>query len=116
MTTTEEENFRACYRHEFRFWLDEHPKGTLRHLRNWLEEVHDQCLEFVESDDDPVIEETDDIPSPLYEYLNYWGDHDGEPFSYREANIEEDIMNVEGFIEDLGPKTKLASFPVFEVA
>ncbi|TWU16688.1 hypothetical protein [Allorhodopirellula heiligendammensis] len=105
----------SYFRHNFRCWLEKRPNGTLGQLRDWLERVHDQCWKFVDRDD-PAIEQTKKIPSPLCEYLNYWSEHDGESFSYREANIEEDIMNVDGFIEDLGPKTMLASFPVFEVA
>ena len=116
MTTTDADQRQQSYfRHDFRFWLEKRPKGTLAQLQKWLEKVHDQCSKFVDGND-PPIEQTKKIPSPLCEYLNYWADHDGECFSYREANIEEDIMNVEEFIKDLGPKTKLASFPVFEVA
>lgn len=116
MTTTDADQRQQSYfRQNFRFWLEKRPKETLGQLRKWLEKVHDQCSEFVDGND-PPIEQTKKIPSPLCEYLNYWQEHDGESFSYREVNIEEDIMNVEEFIEDLGPKTKLASFPVFEVA
>ena len=114
-TMDSDQTEQSYFRHNFRFWLEKRPKGTLDQLRKWLEKVHNQCLDFVGSGD-PPIEGTDDIPYQLSEYLKYWGEHDGESFSYREANIEEDIMNVDGFIEDLGPKTMLASFPVFEVA
>ncbi|QDV56284.1 hypothetical protein [Rosistilla oblonga] len=105
----------SYFRHNFRFWLEKRPKGTLGQLRNWLKRVHNQCLDFVGSGD-PPIEGTDDIPNELSEYLKYWGEHDDESFSYREANIEEDIINLEGFIEDLDPKTKLASFPLYKFA
>ncbi len=115
MAMSEHDRSRSYFRHEFRFWLERRPQGTLGQLRDWLEEVHNQCLDFV-WEGDPQIEGTDEIPCELDEYLNYWGDHDGECFSYREANIEEDIINVDGFIEDLGSETRLDSFPVFKVA
>jgi len=114
-TTEDDQHMKSFFRHDFRLWLAERPEATLGDLREWLEEVHDQCLEFV-WDDDPPIEETDDIPHELDEYLSYWDDHDGECFSYREANVEEDIMNVDEYIEELGSETKLNSFPVYKVA
>ncbi|PHQ34765.1 hypothetical protein [Rhodopirellula bahusiensis] len=112
--TDADQTEQSYFRHNFRCWLEKSPNGTLVQLRKWLERVHNQCRKFVDGDD-PPIEQTKKIPSPLSEYLSYWAEHDGESFSYREANIEEDIINLEGFIEDLGPKTKLASFPLYEV-
>jgi len=110
MTTTDRDFSKACFRHEHRFWMKDHPDGTLGELKSWLEEVLDQCMDFSGADD-PPIEETEDIPSPLCEYLSAWEDHDGEGFSYREANVEEDILDVEGLIEELGEGTKLNSLP-----
>lgn len=116
MKKTDAENRQQSYfRNDFKAWLTQRPKGTLGQLRDWLKEAHDQCLEIVDSGD-PPIETTEDIPEELDEYLGIWGEHDGECFSYREVQIEEDIMNVEGFIEKLGPKTKLVSFPLYKVA
>jgi hypothetical protein len=110
MTTTTTDFSKAYFRHQFRFWTQQHPDGILGELRSWLEEVHDQCLDFSGSDD-PPIEETEDIPYPLFDYLNSWEEHDGETFSYREANIEEDIGHVEELIEELGEQARLDSLP-----
>lgn len=116
MTTTDAEKRQQSYfRDDFKAWLAQRPKGTLGQLRDWLKEVHDQCLEFVDSGD-PPIETTEDIPEELDEYLGYWGEHDGECFSYREVQIEEDIAKVEDFTEELGRATKLSSFPKWKAA
>lgn len=103
-------SLQARFRQQHSQWLVENPEGTLGELQEWLDEAYQQCLEFVESDD-PPIEHTDDIPSPLFEYLDAWEDHDGEPFSFREPNLDEDLSDVEYLIEEHGEDTKLASFP-----
>ena len=116
MTTTDADQRQQSYfRDDFKSWLKQRPNGTLGELRDWLKEAYDQCSDMVMMGD-PPIETTEDIPEELDEYLGYWGEHDGECFSYREVQIEEDIMNCDEFIEDHGRETKLSSFPVFEVA
>lgn len=97
-------------RNKHQLWLEDSPKGTLGELLAWLEEAYEECLTFVSSDD-PVIEETDDIPPTLADYLSAFDDHDGEQFSYREANLEEDIQEVEELIEELGKGMRLAKLP-----
>lgn len=109
--TTDTDYEKAYVRHEFRFWLKEYPDGTLGSLKQWLGEVYDQCLDFSQAEDDPIIEETEDIPYPLCNYLDAFGEHDGHPFSYREENIEEDIGYVEEVIEEVGDHARLDSFP-----
>lgn len=98
------------FRQQHSKWLSDNPDGTLGQLRDWLDEADQQCWDFIESGD-PPIEQTGDIPSPLFDYLDAWEEHDGQPFSYREPNLEEDLSDVEYLIEELGEDTKLASLP-----
>lgn len=116
MTTKKaDQQMEANFRHKFQLWLNERPDETIGELREWMEEVHDQCLNLV-WEGDPPIEEMEDIPCELTEYLNFWGNHEGEVFSFREVDIEEDITDLDEYIEELGKDTKLASFPVLKVA
>lgn len=94
-------------------WLGDNPKGTLGQLLVWLEKAHEECLSMTD-DEELLIEEAEDVPETLAEYLSAFDDHDGETFAFREADIDEDIQRIEALIDELGESMRLSKLPKLE--
>lgn len=89
--------------HNHKEWIDDNPDGSLEELRNRIDEALEQCQEIVNAEDDPHILEYDDIPEPLVYELELWNNDDPHcTFSYRLANLEEMLMDLDQLIETFG--------------
>ena len=92
-------------------WIKDNPNGTLGQLLARLQEALDQCRDMASATNDARIEDCwENIPEPLIFQLAEW-DNSGEncTFSYREANIEVHIGDVEELVDELGEDFKAAN-------
>ena len=93
---------------DYRFWIKDHPNGTLGELLAKLNKALDQCRKMVFFTNDARIEDYwDDIPTPLYSQLAEWDNTDEEcTFSCRESDIEDHYWEVEELVNKLGADFK----------
>ena len=91
---------------ENRFWIKDHPRGTLCDLLSWLESVRNECDFF--NEEDVIADHVGDLSGEAHAYFSSWGDltepDDNDPatFGYRRDNLDEDIQSVELLYDALG--------------
>jgi hypothetical protein len=93
-------------RHDHSQWMAINYKKTLVDLLSMMKQCLEQCGEMESSTGDALIQDTDDIPEPLASELAcYDNSEDDCTFSYRYANIEDEIGRIETIIEGIGKCT-----------
>lgn len=104
-----------------RFWVEEHPQGTLSDLLQFLQSVQSECERF--DDDDVIAEYEDELSTEAHDYFSSWDDfsepdEDDDPatFGYRRDNLDEDIESVHTLYAALGGDVIVATLSELNAA
>ncbi len=98
------ENTKKRVTRDYSVWIKDNPNGTLGDLLARLLEALDQCRDMASATNDARIEDCwENIPEPLISQLADWDNSNEDcTFSYREANIEAHVGDVEELVDELG--------------